>query len=88
MRIARVLSIDAWADSEPDSWNWNEWWKVGEVDLDANVIDVEWSVKEGYVNRRALKECEVDDDGYNLTLMVKGTHKPLYAVEYGCVYDD
>ena len=27
-----VLSIDAWAGDEPQSWDWNAWYDAGEVD--------------------------------------------------------
>ena len=33
MTMVNVLSIDAWADGE-DGWAWNNWHKVGTVDLD------------------------------------------------------
>ena len=33
-----VLSIDAWAGDEPNSWDWNAWYDAGEVSVD---IDAE-----------------------------------------------
>lgn len=87
-QLARVLSIDARADgSEEGCWTWNNWHKIGTVDLstlpesDADLLA--WFVSKGYVNEKALTECEVEDDQFNYVLIVKDTGEPLYAIEYG-----
>jgi hypothetical protein len=90
-KIARVLSIDAWAQGpeEERGWQWNQWHKVGTVDLstlpesDADLLA--WFVSEGFVNEKALIECEIEDDQYNYVLTVKDTGEPLYAIEYGAL---
>jgi hypothetical protein len=85
MSTVSVLSIDAWGSEE--GWNWNNWFKVGSVDLE-NLPESDsgllaWFVSEGYVNEKALTECEIDDDQYNYVLTVKETHEPLFAIAYG-----
>jgi hypothetical protein len=87
--IVNVLSIDAWADGpeEERGWAWNSWHKVGSADRstlpesDADLLA--WFVSEGYVNAKALTECEIDDDQYNYVIRVIETGEPLYAVAYG-----
>lgn len=83
----KILSIDAWADSEPFSWTWNNWHTVGHLDKlpekDQDLIQV--LVDMGYLNEKALKQCVVSDDQYNLVVEVLKDGCPLYAVEYGSV---
>lgn len=93
-RIVNVLSIDAWADGpeEERGWTWNNWFKVGTCDLDTlpqatEEETIRWFVTEGYVNEKALKECEIDDDQYNLVIRVIETGEPLYAIAYGEAQD-
>jgi hypothetical protein len=87
--IVSVLSIDAWADG-PESergWTWNNWFKVGTCDLEnlpeSGPDQLAWFVSEGYVNAKALTECEIDDDQYNVVIRVIKTGEPLFAIAYG-----
>mgnify|MGYP001454549104 CR=1 FL=1 len=93
MKTVNVLSIDAWAygSEEERGWNWNNWFKVGTVDLDDVPISEEgklqWFVSQGYASERALRECYIDDDQYNYVLTVTATGEPLFAIAYGEAYD-
>lgn len=66
-----ILSIDAW--NSPDGWQWNQWFKIGEIDLatletlDTDQKLVDWMASEGYLNAGLTvgKNVEVDDDQYN-----------------------
>ena len=86
MSTVNVLSIDAWADGEC-GWHWNNWFKVGTVDVetlpesDSDLLA--WFVTHGFVNDKALTECEIDDDQYNYLIRVKESGEPLFAIEYG-----
>ncbi len=88
-QVVSVLSIDAWAygPEEERGWTWNNWFKVGTCDLsNAPKTDAEWLtwfVSEGYVNAKALTDCEIDDDQYNVVIRVIETGEPLFAVAYG-----
>lgn len=86
MSVVNVLSIDAWADGA-DGWIWNNWHKVGSVDLDdvptSDQGKIQWFHSQGYVTERALTECEIDDDGYNFVIVSRETWEPLYAIAYG-----
>lgn len=84
-----VLSIDAWAEGpeEEKGWTWNNWFKVGTCDLEtlpeSDTDQIRWFVDQGYVNSRAIKECEIDDDQYNYVIRVIETGEPLFAIAYG-----
>lgn len=84
----RVLSIDAW--SEPDGgWVWNQWFDTGLSIIDPLRLN----------NRELLRElrrvgvdvpkgtCAVEDDQNNLVIVKVNGRRPLYAVEYGPVYN-
>ncbi len=79
----RLLSIDAWRNE--DGWTWNNWYTIEE------------DIYLGYpiTNRKLLAFCRrnrwlseeskgkliVEDDGYNIVILTKGTKEPLYAFE-------
>jgi hypothetical protein len=81
-----ILSIDAWADGD-DGWNWNQWYKVGSVDVtmcDKKEPEIlAFMVAEGFLKSKALECCYVEDDQYNMVVCDKETHEPLYALAYG-----
>jgi hypothetical protein len=69
-------------------WEWNAWYNVGTFEGPVSLLDddkalIEWFISEGYVNEKARKGCEIDDDQYNIVLKEKKTGKPMYAIEYG-----
>lgn len=83
----RILSIDAWGNKY-DGYDWNAWYEVGNIsieDFDSIENYALWFVSNDYVN--APKELYyVNDDGFNIVIYVKATHKPLFAIEYGNEY--
>ena len=87
----KVLSIDAWRDSE--GWTWNNWFTVGSINkktfetLTTNRKILKWFRDEGYLSTtRSPGKCSVDDDQYNITIRNKDTFEPLFAIEYGPEY--
>lgn len=80
-----VLSIDAWGNEE-DGYDWNSWQKIGQIEVDLNAPNIDAlcsMIGAGYLEPVAIEACEVEDDGYNLVIVLKTTHEPLYAIEYG-----
>lgn len=77
-----LLSIDAWR--EAGGWTWNNWHKVGTVPV--SVCDLAPRAM-----LRRLREVidipagtvAVEDDGYNVVIVARGTGEPLCAVAYG-----
>ena len=79
-----VLSIDAWAGDEPQSWDWNAWYDAGEVliDINAEPKAVLTTMHEaGYIRNPELGD--VEDDQYNLVIVDKATREPIFAIVYG-----
>lgn len=80
----KVLSIDAWADTEPNSWTWNNWFNAGSVtipNLDNDLAVLGAMVDAGYITQ--VKGADIEDDQYNLVIVDKETREPLFAIEYG-----
>lgn len=85
MNTVSLLSIDAWRDTE-SGWTWNSWYARG-------MVPVEWCDLSVRKLLRKLREeiglnlpagsCAVDDDGYNLVIVLRGTREPIYAIAYG-----
>lgn len=92
MKTFKVLSIDAWAQEEENSWSWNNWFTNGSYDeKEHGILNEENALKyffqeyasEGVTWEQWQKEFEIDDDQYNLVLVRKESCKPLLAIEYG-----
>jgi hypothetical protein len=95
MNKFKVLSIEAWADGELDTWSWNQWFDTGyyfEEEIDGELTE-ESALKFYFLilgynlpfkKFRALYETE--DDQYNIVLVDKSDRRPLYAIEYGNQY--
>lgn len=80
-----LLSIDAWAGSEGD-WEWNNWFKVGIVNIDINGNDesiIKHLINEGFLTSDSIAKVYADDDQYNIVIKDCSTHEPIYAIEYG-----
>lgn len=84
----RILSIDAWRYG--DGWQWNAWYSAGSIDretfeaMEGNARKtLAWFRSEGYLKPTSGGKCAVDDDGYNVVIVDRGTREPLYAIEYG-----
>lgn len=82
-----ILSIDAWRDQ--DSWSWNQWFKVGTIDLatletlKTNRQILAYMRREGYLGPRSAGIVAVEDDQYNLVITERSTRMPLFAIAYG-----
>jgi hypothetical protein len=84
MKSYQVLSIDAWADVEPCSWTWNQWFNAGKIELniDAPATDILSAMCEaGFIRNPELGD--VEDDGHNVVIVDKETHEPIFAIVYG-----
>jgi hypothetical protein len=85
----KVLSIDAWRDG--DGWQWNNWFNAGEFpNASADMLDkpralLRWFREAGYLSEGSRGRVAIDDDGYNVVILDRGTREPLYALEYGAV---
>jgi len=80
-----VLSIDAWGNQE-DGYDWNNWHKVGLIDLDLNQPDqnlIQTMIDAGFIRLEAIDRVEVEDDGFNIVFCDKETSEPIFAIEYG-----
>lgn len=86
--IIKLLSIDAWRDSD-GGWFWNNWHKAGEVPLSTVNLTPRrlfaFLRKEGYLSKESAGKVAIEDDQYNLVIVAKGTREPLFALEYGAV---
>ena len=83
MKSYKVLSIDAWGNSD-EGYEWNNWFNVGNItlDIDANKQAIlEAMHNAGFITN--VTGGDVNDDGYNLVIVDKATTEPLFAIEYG-----
>lgn len=80
---AHVLRIEAWR--YPDGWTWNSWHERG-------TVPVAWCDLKPRALLRNLRArgfhippgaCAVEDDGYNVVIIRRGTREPLFAIAYG-----
>lgn len=80
-----LLSIDAWRERE--GWTWNNWHRLAYVPV--TVADMPprallaWLRQSGYLSARSAGRVAVEDDGYNVVILARGTREPLFAVAYG-----
>lgn len=84
--VCKILSIDAWRDSE-GGWAWNNWYSVGEIELAATDWKprklLKWFRDNGYLKESSAGKCAIEDDGYNIVILERGNRRPVFAVEYG-----
>ena len=94
--MMNVLSIDAWRYD--DGWTWNNWFKVGTVEpkdfraltrsrAKTNRRMIRFFREHGYLSEGSKGRVAIEDDGYNVVVIDKGTREPLFAIEYGPHYD-
>jgi len=85
--LVSVLSIDAWADSEPRTWNWNAWYSVGKAPASLASRSprevLRFMRDAGYLSKESRGRVAVEDDQYNLVIVDKNTRMPLFAIAYG-----
>lgn len=80
-----ILSIDAW--NSPEGWTWNNWHKVGSVDVSicnrSHRAILAFMRREGYLGAGSIGRVAIEDDQYNVVIVAKGTREPLFAIAYG-----
>ena len=87
----KILSIDAWAESE-GGWAWNNWFNVGSIEkeefesLKTNRKIIRWFRDNDFLSEKSKGKVSVDDDQYNIVITEKSNGRPLYAIEYGPEY--
>lgn len=90
----RILSIDAWRDSE-GGWTWNQWFKIGDIsETDFNAFFTKngwqcdarklfaWMRAKGYLAKQSAGKVSHEDDQTNIVICARGTGRPLMAIEY------
>jgi len=82
----RILSIDAWRDGP--GWTWNNWFHVGDYAGPEGALDnpralLRYMRESGYLGAHSRGRVAIEDDGYNVVIMARGTREPLFAIEYG-----
>ena len=79
----KILSIDAWRYD--GGWTWNNWFNVGSIEKipEGNRRILKMMRDKGYLSEGSKGRVTVDDDGYNVVILDKGTREPLFAIEYG-----
>jgi hypothetical protein len=91
MTDMKVLSIDAWRESE-GGWAWNAWYSVGSIDkaefekLKTNRAILRWFRDSGYLGDGSKGCVTVDDDQFNVVVCARSSGEPLFAIEYGPHY--
>lgn len=88
----KVLSIDAWGGDEPKTWDWNNWFTVGEISKEEfETLETDkdfrlWFKRNGYTTTASKKKVTIEDDQHNVCLCDAKTLMPLFAIEYGPEY--
>ena len=84
----RLLSIDAWKASE-GGWNWNNWHSI-ESDVyiqESTLFNARALLKfcrdSDWLTTASKGKLAIDDDGYNVVILLKGTQQPILAFCYG-----
>lgn len=83
-RTYNVLSIDAW--NGPEGWQWNAWYKVGEIPEEATSSPRKMFAALraiGVLGPQSAGRVRMEDDGLNFVVYARGSSRPLYAVEHG-----
>ena len=87
----QILSIDAWRYD--NSWSWNFWSRSGTIEkedfekLKTNRDFINFFRNEGYIGENSKGKVSIEDDGYNIVICERSNNRPLYAIEYGPVYN-
>ena len=88
----KILSIDAWSDCEPKTWQWNNWFHVGDIDktefetLKTDKQIATWFMENGFTTNDDMRKIVIDDDQHNIVICEKKTLMPVFAIEYGPEY--
>ena len=84
----KLLNVDAWHDG--DGWTWNNWHTIEDgIYLHETVMQsARKLLRFCRENLRILSneskgKLSIEDDGYNVVVLVRGTNEPLFAFCYG-----
>jgi len=81
----KICSIDAWAGDEKGSWDCNNWFSVGEIEIDLTKGHKEiiaLLIEEGYLKPLAKRRVAIEEIGdYTIRIVDKKTFQPLYDLE-------
>lgn len=86
-KVCRVLSVDAWRDG--DGWTWNDWRNRGFIplawcDLAPRALLAKLRGHGSPILNVPGPGCAaIEDDGYNLVIVYRGTREPVLALAYG-----
>lgn len=83
--VVRLLCVDAWRDG--GGWTWNAWHNRGMVpaawcDLSPRML-LHRLRKRGGIALPAPGRAMIEDDGYNIVIMLRSTREPVAALAYG-----
>lgn len=85
----RILSIDAWADCEPRSWQWNNWFDVGSItaaelaELTTNRKLIAYMRRNNYLGSKSAGLISITEDELNIVFCERTNDRPLFAIEIG-----
>jgi len=84
----KLLNVDAWHDG--DGWTWNNWHTIEDgIYLHETVMQSARKLLRfcrdnlRILSNESKGKLSVEDDGYNVMILVRGTHEPLFAFCYG-----
>lgn len=81
-----ILSIEAWRNAD-GGWDWNNWHRVGWYDVAVCDLPPRQLLArlraDGYLAATSAGRVRVEDDGYNVVVLSRGTSEPLFAIAYG-----
>lgn len=85
----RIIQIDAWAEDDNHSWNWNDVYNVGfisaeELDAIENSTRkvLEFMRNEGYLSKDSQGKFTVEKDDMYITILYKKDSRPVFAIDY------
>lgn len=82
-----LLSIDAWRD--PDGgWQWNAWYTVEKGLVFAHDRITPRCIlaalrRWDFLTEESKGKLYIEDDGYNIQILLRNTHEPIFALAYG-----
>lgn len=85
-KTCSVLSVEAWRNAD-GGWDWNDWRRVGTVPVTVCEFKpralLAYMRANGFLGPKSAGRCAVEDDGYNVVILARGTREPVFALAYG-----
>lgn len=96
-KTMNVLRVEAWR-SPDGGWTWNNWHKCGTLTVrEFNKLGcltkqevratLAWFREQGYLSEGSKGAVSLEDDGHNLSVVDRRTREPLFAIEYGRLFN-